>query len=71
MVRSGFRRMANGLRRTIYGDPFERQGFEEIIASNVWTIPVAGIATGFLFRSEIEGLIEDLTGKTPKCVELI
>ena len=66
MVRSGFRRMANGLRRTIYGDPFERQGFEEIIASNVWTVPAAGIATGLLFRPQIEELIEDLIGRTPE-----
>ena len=66
MVRSGFRRMANGLRRTIYGDPFERQGVEEIFASNVWTVPAAGIATGLLFRPQIEELIEDLIGRTPE-----
>ena len=68
MVRSGFRRMANGLRRTIYGEPVDRFGgsLEDIIAARFWTVPAAGIATGLLFRPQIEELIEDLIGRTPE-----
>ena len=64
MVQSGFRRMTSGFRRAIGGQ--ERQGVEQIIASNVWTIPAVGVATGFLFRTQIEELIEDLAGRMPK-----
>ena len=63
MLTSGFRRMANGLRRTIYGvQPDEKQlpGIPDLVSSNAWAIPVAGVASGLVFREQIEDLIEDI-----------
>ena len=84
MVTSGFKRMANGVRRTFYGEPTEEKLFDDqledvagplgdlfgpseavqdIVASNAWTVPAAGLATGLLFQTQIEDLVEDLIGK--------
>ena len=62
-VQSGFRRMTSGFRRAIGGEERLGGSVDEIIASNVWTIPAAGIATGLLFQDQIEELIEDLIGR--------
>ena len=76
--------MANGVRRTFYGEPpaeklFDDQledvagplgdlfgpseAVQDIVASNAWTVPAAGLATGLLFQTQIEDLVEDLIGK--------
>ena len=58
--------MANGIRRTFYGDNYvdDRQADSVggLLSSPAWTVPAAGVATGLLFRNEIEDVIETLIG---------
>ena len=58
--------MRSGFRSALGEDTSERQGVQQIISSNVWTIPVVGVATVAVFRDQIQELIEDLTGRMPK-----
>ena len=58
--------MANGIRRTFYGDNYidERQAdfVGGLLSSGAWTVPAAGMASGLLFRNEIEDVVENLIG---------
>ena len=65
-VTSGIRRVSNSLRRTFYGEsPDEKQfsSIQTIVSSGAWAFPAAGVATALVFRTQIEGIIDDLLGK--------
>ena len=58
--------MANGIRRTFYGDNYvdDRQAdfVGGLLSSPAWIVPATGVASGLLFRNEIEDVIENLIG---------
>ena len=65
-VTSGFKRVRNNLRRTFYGEsPDEKQSSAllNIASSGAWAFPAAGVATALVFRTQIEGIIDDFFGK--------
>ena len=64
---SGFRRVTNSVRRTFYGEsPDEKQAFalQAVASSGAWAFPAAGVATALVFRTQIEGMIDEMFSKT-------
>ena len=63
---SGFRSVANEIRRTFYGDKYfddrTTDVIDGLISSGAWTVPAVGVASGLLFRNEIEDVVENLIG---------
>ena len=65
-VTSGLRRVTNSIRRAFYEEkPEEKQAFalQAIASSGAWAFPAAGVATALVFRTQIEGIIDDIFGK--------
>ena len=73
-VLSRLRRLRNSLRRAFYEEsPAEKQAvnniarpssaLQNIAASSAWAFPAAGLATAFLFRTQIEEVFENFFSK--------